>query len=101
MKKDLLRYFKSIEEIRSTRTFPSKAAFYSELKQSEVDEQEYNDAKHLYESRVALSENDLDKWNDFSDYLRYYNLLDVRPLVEALSICFQKFREYFNVDPGM
>ena len=97
----LLRYFKSIEEIRSTKNFPTKAAFYSELKQSEVDDQEYNDAKHLYESRVTLSDNDPDKWDNFSDYLRYYNLSDVRPLVEALSICFQKFREYFNVDPGM
>ena len=26
--------------------------------------------------------------------------MDTRPLVEALKICFQKFKEYFDVDPG-
>ena len=47
-----------------------------------------------------LSDSHADKWNNFADYLRYYNLLDTRPLAEALSICFEKFKEFFHVDPG-
>ena len=94
------RYFSSIEEIRSTVEFPPKSAFYSKLKQAKVDDDEYNDAKNLYESRRSLPDGHPDKWFNFGDYLKHYNLLDVRPLVQALSICFRKFREFFNVDPG-
>ena len=94
------RYFSSIEEIRSTVEFPPKSAFFSKLKQAEVDEEEYNESKNLYESRRSLPDGHPDKWTNFGDFLKYYNLLDVRPLVQALSICFRKFREFFNVDPG-
>ena len=95
-----LRYFSSIEDIRATLEFPPKSAFYSELKQLEVNEDDYIDAKNLYESRCLLPDNHPNKWSNFADYLKHYNLLDVRPLVKALSICFRKFREFFHVDPG-
>ena len=94
------RYFSSIEEIRSTVEFPPKSAFFSKLKQAEVDEEEYNESKNLYESRRSLPDGHPDKWTNFGDFLKHYNLLDVRPLVQALSVCFRKFREFFNVDPG-
>ena len=34
-----------------------------------------------------------------SDWLKYYNLLDCRPLVDAILKSFEKFHEYFGVDP--
>ena len=94
------RYFSSIEEIRSTVEFPPKSAFFSKLKQTEVNDDDYDDAKNLYESRCSLPDGHPDKWTNFGDFLKHYNLLDVRPLVQALSICFRKFKEFFNVDPG-
>ena len=70
------------------------------MKQVAVNDDDYNEAKALYESKCSLPEGDPERWTNFADFLRYYNLLDVRPLVQALSICFQKFREFFGVDPG-
>ena len=49
---------------------------------------------------MFYSDSHPDKWNNFADYLKHYNLLDVRPLTIALSTCFKKFKEYFGVDPG-
>ena len=97
---DLLRYFSSIEDIRTTIEFPPKSAFYSKLKQTEVSDDEYNDSKRLYESRLSLPDDHPEKWRNFADFLKFYNMLDVRPLVQALSICFRKFKEFFHVDPG-
>ena len=93
-------YFSSIEEIRSTVEFPPKSAFFSKLKQAEVTDDEYNESKQLYDTRCSLPDDHPDKWTNFGDFLKHYNLLDVRPLVQALSVCFRKFREFFNVDPG-
>ena len=98
--KYLSRFFTSIEEIRSTIEFPPKSAFFSTLKQVNVTDDEYNESKQLYDSRCSLPDDHPDKWRNFGDFLKYYNLLDVRPLVQALSICFKKFKEYFHVDPG-
>ena len=33
-----------------------------------------------------------------SDYLKYYNLLDVEPLKIALTNCFDNYMKYFKVD---
>ena len=49
-----LRFFTSIEEIRATLEFPSKEAFYSELKQTAVNDDDYEDAKRLYYYRIQL-----------------------------------------------
>ena len=35
------------------------------------------------------------------DWLHFYNCLDTMPLVEAMSTSFEKFHEYFDVDPNM
>ena len=80
--------------------FPPKTAFYSKLKQENVNDDEYEMSKRLYDTRRQLADTNVDQWNNFGDYLRYYNLLDTRPLVEALKICFSKFKEFFGVDPG-
>ena len=51
--------------------FLPKSAFYSKLKQAEVDDDEYNDAKNLYESRRSLPDGHPDKWFNFGDFLKH------------------------------
>ena len=92
-------YFPSIESIRECVVFPPKSAFFSRLKQTGPTDEDYEKAKSLYESRIELPEDHLDKWNNFSDYLKWYNCQDVGPLVIALQNCFGKFYEYFKIDP--
>ena len=96
----MLRLFRDIESIRRTVDFPPKSAFYSQLKQEHVSNEEYDYSKQIYDYHLKLPVGHPEKWNNFSDYLKFYNLLDVGPLVEALQTCFRKFKEYFNVDPG-
>ena len=92
-------YFKSIEEIRTQVKFPPYEAFFSELKQSNVPENEYKESKLLYDQRCSLPDDHEDKWYNFSDYLKHYNMLDVAPLVKAISNSFGKFFEHFGIDP--
>lgn len=87
-------HFKSIEEIRETRTFPDKMAFWSKLKQQGPNDHDYNEAKLMYDEKIADG-----SWQNFSHYLQWYNCQDVGPLVIALTNCFDKFYEYFGVDP--
>ena len=58
----------------------------------------YNEAKQIYQTRLALPEDHPDKWYNMSDYLKFYNLLDVQPLTDALQTCFQNYMKYFHVD---
>ena len=48
----------------------------------------------MYESKVKYGE-----WDNFSDYLKWYNSQDVGPLVIALQNSFSKFYEFFKIDP--
>ena len=84
-----------MEQLRSTATFPPKEAFFNKMKQQDVDDDIYNSSKSLYESKIAAGE-----WSNMSDFLRYYNLLDVEPLVEAIKTCFENYARFFNVDAG-
>ena len=92
-------HFSSIESMRETLQFPDKTAFYSKLKQSGPTDEEYNNAKELYNNRCSLPDGHPDKWYNFAAYLKWYNCQDVGPLVVALSNCFKKFHEFFGVDP--
>lgn len=91
--------FSSIEEIIAQKEFPPKEAFNSKLKQTEVPQEDYDEAKTLYETRLQLPEGHPDKWNNFSDWLEYYNMCDVEPLAHAISNQFAKFRLFFNIEP--
>ena len=82
-----------MESIRSTQ-FPARKEFFNHFQQKHIDQQTYESAKQLYESKIASNE-----WKNMSDYLRHYNLLDVEPLVQALQSCFQNYSKYFHVDP--
>ena len=90
-------------------TLPNKAAFYSELKGCNVLESEFIEYRELLKTglsedeackKLGLTEvpNDLDQnynmlqdiWTDeemytFADFLAWYNNLDVRPFVEAVT----------------
>jgi len=61
--------------------------------------EEYENAKSLFDYRMKLPENNSNKWNNFKDYLEFYNMLDCEPLVEAISNSFAKFYELFELDP--
>ncbi len=63
------------------------------MKQEHIADDIYNASKSVYEAKQAAGE-----WNNMSDYLRYYNLLDVEPLVQAIKTCFDNYAKFFNVD---
>ena len=84
-----------MEELRKATTFPPKEAFFNKMKQQQVDDDVYNASKSIYESKVAAGE-----WSNMSHFLKYYNLLDVEPLVQAIQTCFDNYAKFFNVDAG-
>ena len=86
-------YFSSIESIRECIDFPPIEAFYSKLKQCGPSNEDYLQAKSMYDTKLQNEE-----WTNFSDYLKWYNCQDVGPLVIALSNCFEKFYECFQID---
>ena len=90
--------FSKVEELYTVK-FPDYQDFFSTIKGSNIQLEDYNRAKEVFDTRIALPRGDPDRWESMMDYLRWYNLLDVRPLVEALENCFKSFNQYFSVDP--
>ena len=84
-----------MEQLRNSTSFPPKEAFFNKMKQQHISEDLYNTSKSLFESKQAAGE-----WTSMADYLKYYNLLDVEPLVEAIQTCFENYAKFFNVDAG-
>ena len=84
-----------MEQLRNSTSFPPKEAFFNQMKQQHISEDLYNSMKSLFESKQAAGE-----WSSMADYLRYYNLLDVEPLVQAIQTCFDSYAKFFNVDAG-
>ena len=82
-----------MEQVRNSISFPPKEAFYNKLKQQHISEDDYNTSKSLFESKQTAGE-----WSSMADYLRYYNLLDVEPLVQAITTCFDNYAKFFKVD---
>ena len=79
--------------------FPSKDEFWSDLKQKTIDEKSYETAKQEYDRRFNLPKTHADHVSNMFDWLRVYNLLDVKPLTQAIETANSKFNEFFNVDP--
>ena len=94
-------FFDSIESITAYTDFPPKSAFFNSLKQTEVDDDDYESAKLEYENRKMLPSHDPRHIKNMSCWLAHYNSLDVEPLVEAINNSFQKFHELFAVDPNI
>ena len=82
-----------MQQIRNAISFPPKQAFFNKLKQQHISDDDYNSSKSLFQSKQAAGE-----WKNMGDYLKYYNLLDVEPLVQAITICFDNYAKFFNVD---
>ena len=101
-------YFKSESQLNETQ-LPPYEAFYSSLKNGNVLEAEYiawekvgcvgeppKNGREIYEElKRVWMEKDMSK---FEDYLKYYNILDVKPFVEATSKLLDYFRQ-MQVDP--
>ena len=69
--------------------------------QTHIDEDDYNNAKNLYDSFRALPETDPNHISNFKGWLRYYNMIDCKPLNEALTNSFDKFYECFGIDANL
>ena len=82
-----------MQQLRNATSFPPIQAFFNKLKQQHISEEDYYSSKSLFESKQAAGE-----WKNMGDYLKYYNLLDVEPLVQAITICFDNYAKFFNVD---
>ena len=87
-------YFENIEQLKDQKTFPSFEQFQSDLKDVTIDF--YNKGKSKFDYHRSL-END-DKWENFLDYLRFYNIQDCKPLSIAMRNSFQLFKQTFNVE---
>ena len=91
--------FKTVEAMKNCIEFPSITDFWSDLKQNTVDEKSYESAKQEFDRRRKLPDTHADHISNMFDWLRYYNLLDVKPLTRAIETANSKFNEFFNVDP--
>ena len=83
-----------MKELRKSKQFPPKNAFFNKMKQQEVDDDVYNTSKAVFNNKIAVGE-----WISMADYLKYYNLLDVEPLVQALQICFENYAKILELMP--
>ena len=89
----IYRYFTTMAQLNSCVVFPPKQAFYNEIQQMPINDNDYEDVRKLFNSKIAEN-----KWKNMSDYLKYYNLLDVEPLVDALKNCFSNYDKFFDID---
>ena len=90
--------YASVDEIRNAKEFPPISAFFSSLKNETCDEKSYNEAKAMFYERINLPEDDSEKWSSMADYLRWYNNLDVVPLVGAIKSWFATYKSTFGID---
>ena len=94
-------HFTDIKQLENTKEFPPATAFYSSLKKEEVDADVYLTAKREFETRLALPMGHPDKMTSFKCWLKFYNNLDVQPMIEAIDKSFAAFHKYFDVDPSV
>ena len=90
--------YHSVEELRNAVEFPPEEAFFNQLKQKPVKQEEYKKAKAKFDKGKQLPVGHPDKITSMACWLRMYNLLDVLPLVEAVNNSFEAFHQYFGVD---
>ena len=106
--------YSSVEDLGQATEFPSKEDFFNSLKQvillfykvkvsnqifkTEINDEIFAESKAEFERRKALPDSDPEKMRSMLDWLRYYQLLDTGPLVQALDNCFDKLYELFKID---
>ena len=94
-------HFKSIEDMERCKEFPPKEAFFNELKQIAIEDADYDEAKSLFDQFKSLPESHSDHIKDFKGWLKYYNMIDCRPLNEAITNSFNKFYDCFKIDANL
>ena len=92
------QHFNSIEQLQATTEFPPHSAFFSSLTQKNVDLDEYERCRAEFNRRKALPDSSPEKMRNMGCWLKYYNTLDVGPLVQAMSNCFEAFFKHFHID---
>ena len=65
---------------------------------TEINDEIFAESKAEFDRRKALPDSDPEKMRSMLDWLRYYQLLDTGPLVQALDNCFGKLYELFQID---
>jgi len=92
-------YYQSVEEIKAAKTFPPRAAFESKLRGNKKPEMQiYIAAKTEFYRRKLLPKAHPDKITSMYGFLKFYNKMDVQPLVIALENCFNAYFKYFGVN---
>jgi len=81
--------FQSIEDIRACVQFPPIEDF---LTDKSIDPRIYEKCKSMFVQKMALPEEHPEKWRNFEDYLKFYNLSDVGPTSLALMRQFDIFK---------
>ena len=94
-------HYNSIEELEAATEFPEPSAFYNDLKQTSVDMEQYNEARSIFELRKSLPLAHPDRMKNMKCWLRFYNTIDTRPLVQAIENSFKAFNTCFNIDPHL
>ena len=100
VKKSIWPYsrYTCIEEIRAEKNFPKRSAFFSDLTRDTVSMEDYISAKGEFMRRRLLPKSHPDKIFNMVGWLKFYNVLDVAPLAQALEKCFRSYNENFDVD---
>jgi len=88
--------FKTIEEIRQCVEFPPIEDF---LADKSINPQIYEKCKSIFDQNISLPNDHPHKWNNFEDYLKFYNLSDVGPTAHALINQFHVFEQEFGLCP--
>jgi len=88
-------FYNSVEEIKCSDHFPSHECFYSDLRQSNVSVEEYNENLNLFIQKKTENPS-----YSMLDWLKRYNLLDVTPLSHAINTSFSNFHKVFGMDPS-
>ena len=93
------QHFRTVEEVVATTNFPGHLAFYSSLKDTNVDPEIYAETRKYFEFCKKLPASDPRHMRNMGCFLRRCNLIDCRPLVEAITTSFAAFHRYFGLDP--
>lgn len=93
-------FFHKVEELDACIEFPPHSAFFSELRNTNIPESEYKEAKSEFYRRKKLPEGHPDKMKNMRDWLAFYNELDTVPLAMAINNSFQNFFAIFGIDPS-
>lgn len=78
-------FYNSIEEMRQTIDFPPYNAFFSHLRNSNIDVDDYHRARDEYNRRFALPDDHVDKYNNMADYLKVFIYLLQKKIMYRLT----------------